>query len=173
MGFQHSAVRTIFWLHFSLLGRREKGPQIVSGGCLEDYVQIHIYTAKGVEVVPIVDGCQTNGKITFHDSCIDKPTGDNYTCAEQRNMGKCDFPFMVSALAAQWEGGFCQRTCQRCDCSPGSGVMCAISEITDVDASNGVIHGIHRMLFPPPAFTKEQAIKDAIAFNESVSLSPS
>lgn len=34
-----------------------------------------IYTAKGVEVVPIVDGCQTEGKIAFHDSCVDKPTG--------------------------------------------------------------------------------------------------
>jgi hypothetical protein len=65
-----------------------------------------------VEVVPIVDGCQTNGKIAFHDSCVDKPTGDNFTCAEQRNMGKCEFPFMVSTLAASgWQGGFCERTC--------------------------------------------------------------
>lgn len=57
-----------------------------------------IYTAKGVEVVPIVDGCQTEGKIALHDSCVDKPTGDNFTCIEQRNFGKCDFPFMVSPL---------------------------------------------------------------------------
>jgi hypothetical protein len=39
----------------------------------------------------------------------------------------------------------------------------------DVDASNGVIHSISRVLFPPPVFTKEQAIRDAIAYNESVS----
>jgi hypothetical protein len=41
--------------------------------------------------------------------------------------------------------------------------------INDIDASNGVIHGISRVLFPPPVFSKEQAIKDAIAFNELVS----
>jgi hypothetical protein len=128
-----------------------------------------IYTAKGVEVVPIVDGCQTEGKIAFHDSCVDKPTGDNFTCAEQRTFGKCEFPFMISPLAAQWQGGFCQRTCRRCDCSPGSGVQCSISQSNDIFASNGVIHGISRVLFPPPIFTKQQAIADAIAFNESVS----
>lgn len=76
---------------------------------------------------------------------------------------------MISPLAAQWQGGFCQRTCQRCDCSPGSGVQCSIVQETDVDASNGVIHGISRVLFPPPVFTKEQAIRDAVAYNESVS----
>ena len=127
-----------------------------------------IYTAKGVEIVPIVDGCQTEGKIALHDSCVDKPTGDNFTCSEQRAFQKCDFPFMVSPLAAQWQGGFCQRTCQRCDCSPGSGVQCSIVQNVDIDASNGVIQGISRVLFPPPVFTKEQAIKDAIAYNESV-----
>jgi hypothetical protein len=111
----------------------------------------------------------TEGKINFHDSCVDKPTGDNFTCVEQRNFGKCDFPFIVSPLAAQWQGGFCQRTCQRCDCSPGSGVACSVAPSVDVDASNGVIHSISRVLFPPPVFTKEQAIRDAIAYNESVS----
>jgi hypothetical protein len=122
-----------------------------------------------VEVVPIVDGCQTNGKIAFHDSCIDKPTGDNLTCAEQLSAGTCDLPSMVSPLAAQWQGGFCQRTCLRCDCSSGSGVQCSISQINDVGASNGVIHGIDRVLFPPPIFTKEQAILDAMIFSEGVS----
>jgi hypothetical protein len=38
-----------------------------------------IFSAKGVEVVPFVDGCQTGGAIKLHDSCIDKPTPDNYT----------------------------------------------------------------------------------------------
>jgi hypothetical protein len=124
-----------------------------------------IYTAKGVEVVPIVDGCQTNGKIVFHDSCVDKPTPDNFTCAEQRAFGKCEFPFMVSPAAAQWKGGFCQRTCQRCDCS---GEQCSFSQLNDMDASNGVIHSIDRVLFPPPMFTKEDAIRQAITFNASV-----
>jgi len=75
----------------------------------------------------------------------------------------------VYLQAAQWQGGFCQRTCQRCDCSPGSGVQCSIVQNADIDASNGVIHGISRVLFPPPVFTKEQAVRDAIAYNESVS----
>lgn len=127
-----------------------------------------IYTAKGVEVVPIVDGCQTNGKIAFHDSCVDKSTPDNFTCAEQRTFGKCDFPFMVSPQAAQWKGGFCQRTCQRCDCSSGNGVQCSISQLNDIDASNGVLHIIDRVLLPPPMSTKEEAIRQAAAFNESV-----
>jgi hypothetical protein len=39
-----------------------------------------VFTAKGVEVVPYTDGCMTEGKLMLHDSCIDKPTGDNYTC---------------------------------------------------------------------------------------------
>jgi hypothetical protein len=76
----------------------------------------------------------------------------------------------VSPLAAQWQGGFCQRTCGRCDCSPGSGVSCSIVQASDVDAANGVVHGISRVLFPPPLFTKEQAIRDAVAYNESVGL---
>jgi hypothetical protein len=76
---------------------------------------------------------------------------------------------MISPLAAQWQGGFCQRTCRRCDCSPGSGVQCSISTTNDILASNGVIQGINRVLFPPPIFTKEQAIADAIAYNASVS----
>lgn len=61
-----------------------------------------VFTAKGVEVVPFSDGCTTNGKLMLHDSCIDKPTPDNYTCSEQKNFQKCDFPFLTSPLAAQW-----------------------------------------------------------------------
>ena len=44
---------------------------------------------------------------------VDKPTPDNYTCDEQKDFDKCYFPFMTSALAAQWQGGFCQMTCER------------------------------------------------------------
>jgi hypothetical protein len=58
-----------------------------------------IYTAQGVEVVPFADGCMTEGKLMLHDSCIDKPTTDNFTCEEQRAFGKCDFPFMVVSTA--------------------------------------------------------------------------
>lgn len=58
-----------------------------------------IFTAKGVEVVPFADGCMTEGKLMLHDSCIDKPTGDNYTCAEQKQFAKCDFPFMRRSVA--------------------------------------------------------------------------
>jgi hypothetical protein len=79
----------------------------------------------GVEVVPFVDACSTAGKIMLHDACVDKPTPDTYTCEEQRKYAKCDMPFMQSALAAQWQGGFCQRTCRMCSCAEGSGAQCA------------------------------------------------
>ncbi len=33
------------------------------------------------------------------------------TCLQEQVLyAKCSFPFMTSALAAQWQGGFCQRT---------------------------------------------------------------
>lgn len=54
------------------------------------------------------------------------------------------------------QGGFCQRTCERCSCAPGSGVLCAEVQQTDAMASNGRVHGISRVLFPPPVFTKEE-----------------
>jgi hypothetical protein len=50
---------------------------------------------------------------------------DTYTCQELRKYAKCDMSFMQSALAAQWQGGFCQRTCRRCSCAEGSGAQCA------------------------------------------------
>ena len=84
-----------------------------------------IFTAQGVEVVPFIDSCVGEGKILLHDSCIDKPTPDQYTCSQQKDNDKCDFPFMTSPLAAQWQGGYCQRTCERCSCCPDSGVACA------------------------------------------------
>ena len=34
---------------------------------------------------------------------VDKPTPDNYTCTDQKEFDKCYFPFMTSALAAQWQ----------------------------------------------------------------------
>eukprot|EP00879_Flechtneria_rotunda_P029536 GHRR01031952.1.p2 GENE.GHRR01031952.1~~GHRR01031952.1.p2 ORF type:complete len:278 (-),score=70.08 GHRR01031952.1:108-941(-) len=126
-----------------------------------------VYTAKGVEVVPFTDGCMTEGKLMLHDSCIDKPTADNFTCAEQKLFQKCNEPFMTDPSVTLWQGGTCQRTCQRCDCSPSSGIICSTVESQDIAASNGVIQGISRVLFPPPVFTKEQAIQQAVAYNES------
>lgn len=61
---------------------------------------------------------------------------------------------MVSALAAQWQGGFCQRTCMRCSCAADSGVPCASIMMPDVRAANGIIQGIDRVMFPPPVFEK-------------------
>jgi hypothetical protein len=37
--------------------------------------------------------------------------------------------------------------------------------LVDVVGSNGVVHAIDRVLFPPPLFTKEAAIAEAAAFN--------
>jgi len=108
-----------------------------------------------VELTPFNDPCMTEGKMMLHDNCIDKPTPDQYTCEDQVKFDKCYFPFMTSALAAQWQGGFCQRTCQRCSCAADSGVQCAQVMIPDAYASNGMVQTINRVLFPPPHFTKE------------------
>ncbi|PNH12677.1 hypothetical protein TSOC_000376, partial [Tetrabaena socialis] len=118
------------------------------------YNNTPVWTARGVEVIPFNDPCMTEGAIKLHDNCIDKPTPDNFTCAEQAAFDKCFFPFMTSALAAQWQGGFCQRTCERCSCALGSGVQCATIVAADSFATNGVLHAISRVLFPPPKFSK-------------------
>ena len=57
------------------------------------------------EVTSFIDPCMTDGQVELHDSCIDKPTPDNYTCAEQALFDKCYWPFMTSALAAQVRQG--------------------------------------------------------------------
>lgn len=51
-------------------------------------------------------------------------------------------------------GGFCQRTCQRCSCAAGTGITCAQLVEPDMRASNGYVHGVSRVLFPPPEFSK-------------------
>ncbi|GFH16772.1 FAS1 domain-containing protein, partial [Haematococcus lacustris] len=89
------------------------------------YNNTPIFTARAVEITPYSDPCMTEGRIMLHDGCVDKPTPDNFTCADQVLYDKCYFPFMTSALAAQWQGGFCQRTCQRCSCAPNSGITCS------------------------------------------------
>lgn len=100
---------------------------IVPGEWTSEYLKNNtgIYTSKGVEVVPFADGAMTEGKIMLHDSCVDKPTPDPYDCTTQVEFNKCLDPFMVSPLGAQWQGGFCQRTCQRCSCDPSLGSYCA------------------------------------------------
>lgn len=126
-----------------------------------------IYSGMGVPIVPYTDGCQTEGVVMLSDSCVDKPTPDNYTCQEQVAFDKCYLPFMTSALAAQWSGGFCQWTCQRCSCSvtgPSEdgvemeSMPCASVVKPDIVATNGVLQVISRVLVPPPAFTKEAAM---------------
>eukprot|EP00798_Chlamydomonas_sp_ICE-L_P030314 gene30315-35307_t len=96
------------------------------------YNNTHIFTAMGVTVTPFNDACMLEGSIALHDSCVDKPTPDSFTCGEQKTFNKCYFPFMTSALAAQWQGGFCQFTCERCICAPDSGLPCAIIGMRDV-----------------------------------------
>jgi hypothetical protein len=133
-----------------------------------------VWTARGVEVVPFAgDPCAaggaTAGRLTLSDQCLNKPTPDQYTCAEQKAFDKCDFPFMSSALAAQWQGGFCGRACERCSCSPADGgAPCAEVALPDLAASNGVVHGITRVLLPPPRFTKEAALEQAALYNATV-----
>lgn len=101
----------------------------------------------------------------FHDSCVDKPTADIYDCDMQKMFGKCYEPFMVSPLAAQWRGGLCERTCERCTCEFG---QCASTQMLDLKAANGVVHTIDRVLFPPPIFVKEVAPPEAESVAQAV-----
>lgn len=78
-------------------------------------------TSIGAEIVPFTDGAMGEGSILLHDSCVDKPTPDGIDCSIQKDYGKCFDPFMGSPLSAQWVGGFCQRTCERCSCDVVSG----------------------------------------------------
>lgn len=76
------------------------------------------------------------GKLMLHDSCIDKPTPDDYECIQQVEFGKCYDPFMISPLGAQWRGGFCEKTCQRCSCDEDEGTFCAEVKITRAAVCN-------------------------------------
>jgi len=133
-----------------------------------------IWTARGVEITafggdPCAGGVPTAGRLSLTDTCLNKPTPDQFSCAEQRAFDKCDFPFMSSALAAQWSGGFCGRACERCSCSPeAGGEPCAEVALPDLVASNGVVHGVTRVLLPPPRFTKTAALEQAAAYNASM-----
>eukprot|EP00210_Caulerpa_lentillifera_P009448 g9009.t1 len=106
---------------------------VIGGAWTSEYLRNNtpIFTAKGVEVVPFTDGFMNEGLIRLHDACIDKPTPDAYDC------------------------GFCERTCGRCTCDPRGGAPCADVTMADVISSNGVIHTVSRILFPPPVFKKE------------------
>ncbi|GMH33035.1 hypothetical protein BSKO_00869 [Bryopsis sp. KO-2023] len=136
---------------------------IIPGEWTSEYLANNtaIHTSKGVEVVPFTDGAMTEGRIMLHDSCVDKPTPDPFDCETQIEFEKCGDPYMVSPLGAQWQGGYCQRTCQRCTCDPSQGGSCATIEDPDIMSTNGVIHAIDRVLFPPPAF--EQKDSDIVA----------
>lgn len=130
---------------------------VIGGAWTSEYLlnNTPIFTAKGVEVVPFTDGFMNEGMLRLHDACIDKPTPDAFECVEQIEFNKCNDPFMTNPLGAQWQGGFCERTCGRCTCDPRGGAPCADITTVDVVASNGVIHTISRVLFPPPVFEKE------------------
>ena len=102
-------------------------------------------TAKLPDVVVFREGAA----IRLHDACVDRPTPDGFTCAEQRDFGACLQPFMTNP-AEDWPAGYCQLTCERCTCD-GS-VPCSDVSLPDLRASNGVVHGIDRVLFAPPVF---------------------
>eukprot|EP01023_Acetabularia_acetabulum_P060828 TRINITY_DN731_c1_g1_i12.p1 TRINITY_DN731_c1_g1~~TRINITY_DN731_c1_g1_i12.p1 ORF type:complete len:474 (-),score=84.79 TRINITY_DN731_c1_g1_i12:1246-2667(-) len=127
---------------------------ILQGGYSSEYMFNYtgIPTATGQDVLVVRDPQQLEGTIGFMDTCIDKPTPDNYTCQEQLEFGKCMEPFMVSALTANWQGGFCERTCGRCSCDK---YPCVKVGFADLMATNGVIHSIDRLMFPAPIFEKE------------------
>jgi hypothetical protein len=133
-----------------------------------------LWTARGVEMVsfsgdPCAGGVPTAGRLSLTDTCLNKPTPDQFTCQQQKDFDKCDFPFMSSALAAQWAGGFCGRACERCSCNPADGgAPCAEVTVTDLAASNGVVHGVTRVLLPPPKFTKQAALEQAAAYNATI-----
>eukprot|EP01025_Chloroclados_australasicus_P011069 TRINITY_DN147_c0_g1_i5.p1 TRINITY_DN147_c0_g1~~TRINITY_DN147_c0_g1_i5.p1 ORF type:complete len:484 (+),score=62.98 TRINITY_DN147_c0_g1_i5:3360-4811(+) len=143
---------------------------------LEDILLYHIYYGEyttdfmfnntgiksvlGSEVVVMKDARWTEGQIALNDACVDKPT-TGYPCAQQLEFDKCYEPFMISPLASGWQGGFCQKTCQRCNCNDAEGNTCAKIEYPDILAGNGVVHGISRVMFAPPIF-------DEIAVEEEI-----
>eukprot|EP01024_Parvocaulis_polyphysoides_P029226 TRINITY_DN26383_c0_g1_i1.p5 TRINITY_DN26383_c0_g1~~TRINITY_DN26383_c0_g1_i1.p5 ORF type:complete len:205 (-),score=35.75 TRINITY_DN26383_c0_g1_i1:939-1553(-) len=110
-----------------------------------------IRTTLGPEIVATKDSRWTEGYIALNDACVDKPT-TGFPCEQQFEFNKCYEPFMISPLAAGWQGGFCQKTCQRCTCNEKEGGTCAKILYPDIMAGNGVIHGISRVMFPPPMF---------------------
>ncbi|GMH37136.1 hypothetical protein BSKO_05009 [Bryopsis sp. KO-2023] len=127
---------------------------IIGGAYTSEFLlnNTEIVTSLGAELVPFNDPIMTEGKFNLHDSCVDKPTLDLYECDMQKEFGKCFEPFMVSPLAAQWKGGLCERTCGRCTCEFG---QCAAIQMLDLEATNGVVHTVERVMFPPPIFKKE------------------
>eukprot|EP01025_Chloroclados_australasicus_P014543 TRINITY_DN1681_c3_g1_i1.p1 TRINITY_DN1681_c3_g1~~TRINITY_DN1681_c3_g1_i1.p1 ORF type:complete len:481 (+),score=65.48 TRINITY_DN1681_c3_g1_i1:217-1659(+) len=143
---------------------------IIGGGYTSAYMfnNTPIITTQGQDVLIIRDPVQIEGNIGIMDTCVDKPT-TGYGCAQQAEFGKCYEPFMISPLAAGWQGGFCQRSCQRCSCETEP---CAKIQFADILATNGVIHAIDRLLFPPPTFDlEEEADEEDIEDVESELLS--
>jgi len=124
--------------------------------------QVNSYLGLQTAALPdvVLDGTSVSGRLLITDNCVDLPTPDEFTCDEQAKFGKCTDPFMT-APAQGWQGGYCQRSCGRCE-TAGSGARVVL---TDLEADNGVIHGISRILFPPPIFettNKEPAGNDSM-----------
>ncbi|GMH33014.1 hypothetical protein BSKO_00848 [Bryopsis sp. KO-2023] len=126
---------------------------IIPGRWTSDFFQTGrpIFTARASEVVPLMEGRMAEGKVFLSDRCVDKPTPGKYTCRQQKDFNKCGERFMKDALGAGWVGGFCERTCGRCECDSDS---CAEVVQLDIVSSNGIVHSLNRLLFPPPVFSE-------------------
>ncbi|CAG9464727.1 unnamed protein product [Pedinophyceae sp. YPF-701] len=118
-------------------------------------------TAAVADVYVVEDPTRDNG-LLVNDACTDVPTPDPFTCKEQAQFGSCFEPWMV-APAPGWQAGYCQASCDRCQCREG-GASCAQVLLSDLTASNGVVHAISRLMFPPPVF--EEAPEVALAAAE-------
>eukprot|EP01026_Neomeris_dumetosa_P084671 TRINITY_DN995_c0_g1_i17.p1 TRINITY_DN995_c0_g1~~TRINITY_DN995_c0_g1_i17.p1 ORF type:complete len:486 (-),score=73.46 TRINITY_DN995_c0_g1_i17:277-1734(-) len=131
---------------------------ILGGGYSSAFMfdNVPINTTQGQDVLIVRDPQEVEGTIAIMDQCVDKPTG-GFTCEQQKDFGKCLEPFMLSSLSAQWQGGFCERTCERCSCRGDTHHNCAKVEFADIMATNGVIHTISRLLFPAPVFEFQEA----------------
>eukprot|EP01025_Chloroclados_australasicus_P000290 TRINITY_DN1013_c0_g1_i4.p1 TRINITY_DN1013_c0_g1~~TRINITY_DN1013_c0_g1_i4.p1 ORF type:complete len:508 (+),score=81.71 TRINITY_DN1013_c0_g1_i4:193-1716(+) len=125
-----------------------------------------IKSTLGSEVVVMKDPRWTEGQVALNDACVDKPT-QGYPCAQQLEFDKCYEPFMISPLASGWQGGFCQKTCMRCTCDEADSATCAKIVHPDIIAGNGVVHGISRVMFPPPIFDSVEALEEAAPTPES------
>ena len=101
------------WFHEGLLqqelwplcrchSRHQCVVQLVLPVCLLCSCALHHETSPQA----VTDGHQSADRMCHvHAACVDIPLPSNFTCAQQRDFGKCGADFMV---------GFCDATCGRC-----------------------------------------------------------
>lgn len=53
--------------------------------------------------------------------CVDVPTPEGFTCAQQAGWGKCSEPWMLA-------GGFCRATCGHCEAAPAAAAAAPAAE---------------------------------------------